>query len=66
MKMDKNDYCAVYRTGGTDNFVWKNTVCESRIKAAKTAEELRRMGYKTYVYKWSDLLTVGHPNSYEY
>jgi hypothetical protein len=58
-------FVVVYRTGGTDNFKWTYTLAMSKSDAIIAAQDMRRGGYKCYVYAYEELLTIGVPDTYE-
>ncbi len=63
--MNTDNYCVVYRTGGTDNFKWHRSSEMSKEVAIKTREELLRGGRPAYavIYDQSNLL--GLPETYQ-
>ena len=58
-------YCIVYRTGGTENFKWLASLAMSKNEAIESLNDTRKMGYKCYMYKYSDYLAIGKPESFE-
>ena len=59
-----NTHCVVYRIGGTDNFKWLHSLAMSKTEAYNMRDSMVKMGYKTLIYKWSDLMTIGMPETY--
>lgn len=60
-----NLFCVVYRVGGTANFQWRATLAMPKAEAVAAKASTERMGYKALLYKYSDLLTIGMPDTYE-
>ena len=62
----KEPHLIVYRTGGTDNCTWKQTIAyPSRAKAFEEAKDIERMGYKTLVKTVSEVQEIGLPVGWE-
>lgn len=58
-------YCVVYRTGGTDNFKWQHSLAMPYQEALQAHQDMTRKGYKSYVYEWASLLTIGMPETFD-
>jgi hypothetical protein len=66
-KMKKNRYVVVYRTGGTENFVWEPTAPVLGYDAACVlADQIRSGGRPALVYLESQYLSIGGPSTFEY
>jgi len=58
-------FCVVYRTGGTENFVWHRTIAfETREDAVKTLRELEAAGYPGHIERFGPSLRIGLPETF--
>lgn len=66
MQKQAETFTVVYRTGGTENCVWKRslTVVKS-VEAIAIKESLERAGYKALIHKTSQLDKLGMPIGWE-
>lgn len=60
-----NLFCVVYRKGGKANFQWLPTLAMSKAEAIEAKSATERMGYKALLYRYSDLVAIGLPETYE-
>lgn len=60
-----NTHCIVYRTGGTDNFIWHRSLAMSREDANKAAHETQKMGYPALVVDYALSVSLGLPEGFE-
>ena len=58
-------YVVVYRMGGTANFEWRASIAMSQAEAIAAKETVERGGRRAMVQKYSDLLAIGMPETYE-
>ena len=57
--------CVVYRTGGTETFIWHRSVAMSHDEAKRVQRDLARMGYRCHVEQYQRSINVGLPETYE-
>lgn len=57
-------YCAVYRNGGRDNFVWHRTFAMSHADAMKSVEEIEKVGRAAYLVDYNQSVALGLPETY--
>ena len=61
-----DNFCLVYRTGGTDNFKWHRSSAMSKKVAVEAKKNNERMGYKTLIVGYKHSVSIGLPETYEY
>lgn len=57
-------HVVVFRTGGTDNFRWHESLVMSEPEAQDTASRVRKMGYAAHVEPVGIHDTLGLPTTY--
>ena len=62
-----NTYYIAYRVGGTKLCTWRKVLeaYASHDEALEKAQEIERMGYKTRIFSYRELETVGLPIGWE-
>ena len=60
-----NDFCVVYRVGGTDNFRWQRTLAMTEAEAVEAKRDIERGGRRAMVARYSQSVAIGLPETYE-
>lgn len=60
-----NDWCVIYRTGGTANFQWQRSCAMSEQEAIHARAETERMGYPAMIARYSQSVAIGLPETYD-
>jgi hypothetical protein len=60
-------FCVVYRTGGTENFVWKRTFPVGKAEeASEQCITIGKMGYRCFVSNYDKSMAIGLPDTYDF
>lgn len=63
---NKDSWCVVFRTGGTLMFTWRYTLpVIDKAYAQQQKADIERQGYRAMVWRYSDVLTIGLPETYD-
>ena len=57
-------HCLIYRSGGTENFVWHRTLAMPYAEAIRKSRETARMGYPCHVELYASSIAIGLPTTY--
>ena len=57
-------HCVIYRTGGTENFIWHRSVAMTSDEAIQVQRDLSQMGYRSHIERYQRSLAAGLPETY--
>ncbi len=64
--LHKQNFCVIYRTGGTDNYQWHRSLAMTREEANKACQDTQQMGYHAFVGNYDLSVNIGLPEGYSY